>query len=150
MLFTYASYPRTTDAVVNHDLGPHDPIPPEAWRDCGGGQRLVKRRVVLDGGNAQTVAVCAKCGAIIETLENRTAHPKPPVAKPTTPPINIHQAIVDFLRTEGPATSREIAGALGITVGNASWHCQVARDVKRVGDAVNGTRRKLVYVWGLA
>jgi site-specific DNA-methyltransferase (adenine-specific) len=63
---------------VNTDLGPHEPIPPEAVRYCGETMHLVKRRVVRADSGFRTIAECSKCHRTIETLENPAA--KGPVA----------------------------------------------------------------------
>jgi hypothetical protein len=67
--------PRTAIDTANADLGPHDPIPPEAWRYCGGVAHLVKRRVVQDGRQYRTVAECAKCGQGVERIAHPVATP---------------------------------------------------------------------------
>jgi hypothetical protein len=64
-----------TDTPVDWDVGDYDPIPPEAWRYCGGVAHLVKRRVIQQAGHYQTVAVCAKCHEVVETLEHPVATP---------------------------------------------------------------------------
>jgi hypothetical protein len=61
------------DGPVNTDLGPHEPIPPEAWRYCGETMHLVKRRVVRADSGFRTIAECSKCHRTIETLENPAA-----------------------------------------------------------------------------
>jgi hypothetical protein len=152
MLYSHA-YPRTADAPVNADLGPHDPIPPEAWRDCRSGVHLVKRRVVLDGGKPQTVATCAKCGAIIETLP----HPKATTGesgraqKPHTSPDAeaCHTAVRVYLAANGPATARGMAEALGINRRTMAYHLSRIPGIVKTKSTIGASHRPEFW-WGLA
>jgi len=148
MIYTRTYLRTDNQAPVNFDLGEHEPIPPEAWRLCGGVAHLVKRRVVQTGTRYSTVAECTKCGAIIETVEhplNSRSYPDQYKVGPSCTDL-----VIAYLREHGPSRGRALADALDLTHQAVNKALVRATCIEKVGEEFEPRNGRSAAVWGIA